>query len=205
MNQHTTPTEPPWFAQRLAALDFECSDKVPETARIVSCALILVGGGLPTDTRTWLVNPGIAQEPGAIAVHKLTDEHLAEHGQEADVAVGEIAKSVAEVVAAGTPLVGHNLGGFDLNLLNHECMRHLGDTLEGICRQPLTRVIDTMTLDRHAAQLLAALGLLPRAHPAVLRADEHGMRGWRFGCRCPKCRKAKSDDNRRHSTGGGAA
>lgn len=56
-----------------------------------------------------------------------------------------------------------------------------------------------------ATQLLAALGLLPRAHPAVLRADEHGMRGWRFGCRCVVCRKAKSDDNRRHSTGGGAA
>ncbi|MDX3587311.1 exonuclease domain-containing protein [Streptomyces europaeiscabiei] len=144
-------TEPPWFAQRLAALDFECSDKVPETARIVSCALILVGGGLPTDTRTWLVNPGIAQEPGAIAVHKLTDEHLAEHGQPADAAVGEIAKSVAEVVAAGTPLVGHNLGSFDLNLLNHECLRHLGDTLEGIARQPLTRVLDTMVLDKHAA------------------------------------------------------
>lgn len=144
-------TEPPWFAQRLAALDFECSDKVPETARIVSCALILVGGGLPTDTRTWLVNPGIAQEPGAIAVHKLTDEYLAEHGQPAPEAVGEIAKSVAEVVAAGTPLVGHNLGSFDLNLLNHECIRHLGDTLEGVCRQPLTRVIDTMVLDKHAA------------------------------------------------------
>ncbi|WP_405960756.1 exonuclease domain-containing protein [Streptomyces sp. NBC_00024] len=144
-------TEPPWFAQRLAALDFECSDKVPETARIVSCALILVGGGLTTDTRTWLVNPGIAQEPGAIAVHGLTDEHLAEHGQPAAEAVAEIAKSVAEVVAAGTPLVGHNLGGFDLNLLNHECLRHLGDTLEGICRQPLTRVLDTMVLDKHAA------------------------------------------------------
>ncbi|KND45343.1 exonuclease domain-containing protein [Streptomyces stelliscabiei] len=146
-----THTEPPWFTQRLAALDFECSDKVPETARIVSCALILVGGGLPTDTRTWLVNPGIAQEPGAIAVHKLTDEHLAEHGTPAPEAVGEIAKSVAEVVAAGTPLVGHNLGSFDLNLLNHECMRHLGDSLEGVCRQPLTRVLDTMVLDKHAA------------------------------------------------------
>lgn len=175
MNQHTTPTEPPWFAQRLAALDFECSDKVPETARIVSCALILVGGGLPTDTRTWLVNPGIAQEPGAIAVHKLTDEHLAEHGQEADVAVGEIAKSVAEVVAAGTPLVGHNLGGFDLNLLNHECMRHLGDTLEGICRQPLTRVIDTMTLDRHAAPFRKRVS--PTQGPYQMRttAETYGL------------------------------
>jgi hypothetical protein len=43
-----------------------------------------------------------------------------------------------------------------------------------------------------AAQLLAMLGLLPRHHPAVMRADEHGMRGYRFGCRCRQCRKAKS-------------
>lgn len=140
-----------WHRQRMAALDFECSDKVPETARIVSCALILVGGGLPTDTRTWTVNPGIAQEPGAIAVHKLTDEYLAEHGTPAVEAVTEIAKAVAEVVAAGTPIVGHNIGSFDLNLLNAECMRHLGDSLEGVCRQPLTRVVDTMVLDKHAA------------------------------------------------------
>lgn len=141
----------PWFAHRLAALDFEASDKDPSTARIVSCALILVGGGLATDTRTWIVNPGIAQEPGAIAVHKLTDEYLAERGTPAPEAVGEIAKSVAEVVAAGTPLVGHNLGSFDLNLLNAECQRHLGDTLEGVLRQPLTRVVDTLVLDKHAA------------------------------------------------------
>ncbi|WP_202438011.1 exonuclease domain-containing protein [Streptomyces sp. SID5910] len=141
----------PWHVQRMAALDFESSGKDPETARIVSCALILVGGSLATDTRTWLVNPGIAQEPGAIAVHKLTDEHLAEHGTPAEQAVPEIAKSVAEVVAGGVPLVGHNLGGYDLNLLDRECRRHLGDSLEGIVRQPLTRVIDTMTLDRHAA------------------------------------------------------
>ncbi|MER5750683.1 exonuclease domain-containing protein [Streptomyces sp. NPDC002088] len=141
----------PWHTQRLAALDFESSDKDPQTARIVSCALILVGGSLPTDTRTWLVNPGIAQEPGAIAVHKLTDEYLAEHGAPAEQAVGEIAKSVAEVVASGVPLVGHNLGSYDLNLLNQECLRYSGDSLEGICRQPLTRVIDTMVIDKHAA------------------------------------------------------
>jgi hypothetical protein len=42
-----------------------------------------------------------------------------------------------------------------------------------------------------ATHLLAALGLLPRHHPAVMRADEHGMRGYRIGCRCKTCRKAK--------------
>jgi DNA polymerase-3 subunit epsilon len=135
----------------MAALDFESSDKDPETARIVSCALILVGGGLNTDMSAWTINPGIAQEPGAIAVHGLTDEYLAEHGAPAEQAIGEIAKSVAEVVASGVPLVGHNLGSYDLNLLNHECLRHLGDSLEGICRQPLTRVLDTLVLDKHAA------------------------------------------------------
>jgi DNA polymerase-3 subunit epsilon len=140
----------PWHVGRMAAFDFECSDKDPLTARAVQCALILVGGGLNTDMSSWTINPGITQEPGAIAVHGLTDEYLAEHGDDPVQAIGAIAKSVAEVVAAGIPLVGHNIV-FDLTLLNAECQRHLGDSLEGICRQPLNRVIDTMVLDKHAA------------------------------------------------------
>lgn len=141
----------PWHLQRMAALDFESSDKDADTARIVTCALILVNGGIPTDTRTWLLNPGIPMEPGAIAVHGITDEYAAEHGMPAEQGVAEIAKAIAEEVAAGVPLVGHNIGGYDLNLLDRECRRHLGDNLEGILRQPLTRVIDTMVLDRQAA------------------------------------------------------
>lgn len=140
----------PWHLQRMAAFDFECSDKDPLTARAVQCALILVGGGLNTDMSSWTINPGIAQEPGAIAVHGLSDEYLAEHGQDPVQAIGAIAKNVAEAVTAGIPLVGHNIV-FDLTLLNAECQRHLGDSLEGICRQPLTRVLDTMVLDKHAA------------------------------------------------------
>lgn len=167
----------PWFTQRLAALDFEASDKTPGTARIVSCALILVGGGLPTDTRTWIVNPGIAQEPGAIAVHKLTDEYLAEHGTRAPEAVGEIAKAVAEVVTGGAPLVGHNLGSFDLNLLSAECGRHLGDSLEGICRQPLTRVIDTMVLDKHAAPYRRRVSEKQGPYQMRTTAETYGL-GW---------------------------
>lgn len=100
----------PWHTQRLAALDFESSDKDPETARIVTCALILVGGGLDTDKREWLLNPGVPQEPGAIKVHGITDEYAAEHGMPAEQGVGEIAKAIAEVVASGVPVVGHNIG-----------------------------------------------------------------------------------------------
>ncbi|MGW2720798.1 exonuclease domain-containing protein [Streptomyces sp. NPDC001492] len=167
----------PWHVQRMAALDFEASDKDPATARIVSCALILVGGDLPTDTREWIVNPGIAQEPGAIAVHGLTDEYLAEHGTPAEQAIGEIAKSVAEVVAAGTPLVGHNLGGFDLNLLSAECQRHLGDSLEGIARQPLTRVIDTMICDWWAAPFRRRVSKDQGPYEMKTTAQTYGL-GW---------------------------
>ena len=167
----------PWFAQRLATLDFESSDKIPETARIVTCSLILVGGGIAPDTREWILNPGVPMEPGAIEKHKITDEYAAEHGQPAEQGVGEIAKAVAEVVASGVPLVGHNLGGYDLNLLNHECLRHLGDTLEGICRQPLTRVIDTMILDSWAAPYRRRVSEKQGAYEMKTTAQTYGL-GW---------------------------
>lgn len=85
----------PWFLQRMAAFDLETSDKEPETARIVTAALILVGGGLPPDTRTWLLNPGIPMEPGAIEKHKITDEYAAAHGQPAAEGVHQIAQAIA--------------------------------------------------------------------------------------------------------------
>jgi DNA polymerase-3 subunit epsilon len=167
----------PWFLQRMAALDFESSDKIPETARIVSCALILVGGGQATDTREWLLNPGIPMEPGAIKTHGITDEYAAEHGQDAKEGVHEIAEAVSEVVAAGVPLVGHNLGGYDLNLLNHECIRHLGDTLEGVCRQPLTQVIDSMILDWYAAPYRRRVSPEQGPYEMKTTAQTYGL-GW---------------------------
>jgi DNA polymerase-3 subunit epsilon len=165
----------PWFLQRMAGLDFESSDKDPGTARIVTCALALVGGGVAPNIRTWLLSPGIPMEPEAIAVHGITDEYAAEHGQPAAEGVGEIAQAIAEVVTAGVPLVGHNLGSYDLNLLNAECDRHLGDTLEGVCRQPLTRVIDTLVLDKHAAPYRRRVSESQGAYQMRTTAETYGL------------------------------
>ncbi len=143
----------PWHLGRMVALDFEASDKVPETARIVTCALIDVGGGQPTNTRTWLLNPGEPQNPEAIEVHGITDEYAAEHGIPAAQGVKEIAQAVGYAVRSRLPLVGHNIGGYDLNLLDAECARHGLGSIEAVSGQPLSRVIDTMVLDRHTAPL----------------------------------------------------
>ncbi|MFH9403311.1 exonuclease domain-containing protein [Streptomyces sp. NPDC017638] len=164
-----------WHLQRMAALDFESSDKDADTARIVTCALILVNGGVPTDTRTWLLNPGIPMQPEAIKVHGITDEYAAEHGMPAEQGIGEIAKAITEVVAAGIPLVGHNIGGYDLNLLDRECQRHLGDSLEGICRQPLTRVIDTMVLDRYCAPFRKRISETQGPYQMRTTAETYGL------------------------------
>lgn len=167
----------PWFVQRMAALDFESSDKDPFTARIVTCALTLVGGYLPPDSHTWLLNPGIPMEPGAIKVHGITDEYAAEHGQPAAAGVAEIAQAIAETVTAGVPLVGHNLGGYDLNLLNAECTRHLGDSLEGILRGPLTAVIDTMVIDKHCAPYRRRVSETQGPYQMRTTAEVYGL-GW---------------------------
>jgi len=166
-----------WHLQRMAALDFESSDKDPFTARIVTCALIMVGGGQPTETFEWLLNPGIPMEPGAIKVHGITDEYAAKHGQPAAEGVEQIAAAVSKVVQAGIPLVGHNLGGYDLTLLEAECARHGLGSLEGLCGQPLTRVIDTMVLDRHAAPFRRKVSPTQGPYTMKTTAQMYGL-GW---------------------------
>lgn len=164
----------PWHLGRLAALDFEASDKHPETARIVTCALIGVGGGEPADPQRWLLDPGIKQEPEAVAVHGITDEYAAAHGMPAAEGVRQIAGAVAAVVHAGIPLVGHNIT-FDLVLLDRECARHGLGPLEQVCGRPLTRVIDTMVIDRHTAPFRRRVS--PTQGPYQMRttAETYGL------------------------------
>jgi DNA polymerase-3 subunit epsilon len=168
-----------WFEQRLAALDFESSDKDPETARIVTAALILVGGNLPTDTRTWLLAPGIPMEPEAIKVHGITDEYAAEHGMPAEQGVAEIVKALSEVVAAEVPLVGHNIGGYDLNLLDREATRHLGGGLTDVIPESGARmnVLDTMVLDKQAAPYRRRVSATQGPYQMKTTAQRYGL-GW---------------------------
>ncbi|MFJ5967936.1 hypothetical protein [Streptomyces sp. NPDC093060] len=49
-------------------------------------------------------------------------------------------------------------------------------------------------------ELLAMLGLLPASHPEAHRPDDHGLPGYRAGCRCKRCRKANANRSVRERT-----
>lgn len=137
-----------WHLGPLCAFDTETSGVDVENDRIVSAAVIALTehGADPVE---WLADPGIEIPEGATEVHGITTEHAQKHGQPAMVVVTDIVSHLAEAVAAGVPLVGHNIV-YDLTLLDRECRRHLGEDLYGaLGGEPY--VIDTMVLDRFTA------------------------------------------------------
>jgi hypothetical protein len=74
------------------------------------------------------------------------------------------------------------------------------------CRKASRYVASQARDKQDATELLAILGLLPARHPAMIRPDDHGLIGYRLGCRCKPCRKANSNrlDRQRAAAKGGA-
>jgi DNA polymerase-3 subunit epsilon len=137
-----------WHLTRMLALDFETTGVETESDRIVTAAAYRVGGGQPVQDADWLLDPGIEIPAGAVAVHKISTEHAREHGIPAARGVEEIATAIAKAIDEGLPIVGHNVGLYDLPLLDAECRRHLNGSLTDICGRPVGPVIDTRVLDQ---------------------------------------------------------
>jgi DNA polymerase-3 subunit epsilon len=112
-----------WFEGRLAAYDIETTGTDTENDRIVTAAVSIVGGGLESDSRTWLVDPGIEIPSEATSVHGITTEKARAEGQSAASAVAEITEVLAAVVAEDIPIVAFN-ARFDLTILDREARRH---------------------------------------------------------------------------------
>jgi hypothetical protein len=68
------------------------------------------------------------------------------------------------------------------------------DTATADEKTAATRYVASIAVDAaDCRQLLDLLGLLPK-HLAVV---EHGMPGYRQGCKCGRCRKANANDSQR--------
>lgn len=137
-----------WHLNRMLCLDFETTGISAHCDRIVTAAAIEVGAGFKTVSHEWLVDPGIDIPEGATEIHGVTTQHARTQGRPAVTAIKEIGDIVISCSDSGIPIVGHNIGGYDLTMLWAELTRHghqgLADRVAAI--RP---VVDTNVLERH--------------------------------------------------------
>jgi DNA polymerase-3 subunit epsilon len=128
---------------RMYAFDCESTSVDVETARIVSAAVAIVGGGVETETLTLLADPGVEIPAEATAVHGITTERARAEGHPEKDVVFVVLNALA-ARAAGCAIVCQN-ARFDLSLLDRAARRHglrpLSDR-----EQPLL-VVDVRVLD----------------------------------------------------------
>lgn len=138
-----------WHRGRLAAFDIETTGTDPESDRIVTAAVSLLGGGLPDEHHSWLVDPGIDIPEGAAAVHGVSTERARTEGGDAAEAVEQITALLAEQVLAGVPIVAFN-ARFDLTILDREARRHgTAPLIDRVGGPERILVVDPHILDKH--------------------------------------------------------
>lgn len=113
-----------WHRRPLIGLDLETTGVDPETDRIVTGSVVRFGGGLPTESQSWLSDAGGVEIPaGATAVHGVTTEVARTAGRPAGAVVAEMIDAVVASVTEGLPVVAMN-AAFDLTMLDREARRH---------------------------------------------------------------------------------
>lgn len=137
-----------WHTGRMALFDLESTGVQPHYDRVVTAAIVEVGGGQDTRVSEWLVNPGIDIPEGASNIHGVTTEQAVTGGTDAASAIFEIATHLVSCSAHGMPVVGHNVV-YDLTMLHAEAWRYGLDGVAGEVAK-IAPVVDTMVLDKWA-------------------------------------------------------
>lgn len=112
-----------WHTGRMCGFDLETTGTDVDSDRIVTACVVQVGGGLPTQSATWLANPGVEIPDGAAAVHGITTEKARAEGRPAAEVVEQVTAALTQVARDGIPIVAMN-ASFDLTLLERECERY---------------------------------------------------------------------------------
>ncbi|MFD9903856.1 exonuclease domain-containing protein [Streptomyces sp. NPDC059063] len=133
-----------WHSRPLVGFDLETTGTDPESDRIVSAAVVRWGGGQPTESRTWLADPGVDIPAQATAVHGITTEAARSAGRPAPDVVEDITASLAEAADDGLPIVVMN-AAFDLTLLDREARRY---GVQQLFARSVPCVLDPRVLDK---------------------------------------------------------
>lgn len=138
-----------WHRGPLAAFDIETTGTDPESDRIVTAAVSIVGAGLRSEHHFWLVDPGIPIPEGATAVHGISTERARAEGCSPRRAVSEIVALLARCQLAHAPIVAFN-ARFDLTILDREARRHGVESLvQRVGGWDRLLVVDPYVLDKH--------------------------------------------------------
>ncbi|MGA5604047.1 3'-5' exonuclease [Streptomyces griseoincarnatus] len=135
-----------WHLGRLAGFDLETTGVDVEQDRIVTACVVQCGGNNPTQSATWLADPGIDIPEGAAKVHGITTERARAEGRPAAEVVEQLVAALVECVLAGQPVVAMN-ASFDLTIVDREARRHGVQPLVDIVGGDL-RVVDPRVLDK---------------------------------------------------------
>ena len=131
----------PWHRSPFYAFDTETTGVDVWEDRIVTATIARIHGP-DVRVKSWLINPGTPTAPAATAVHGITNEHAAEHGQDPTDAITEIVAYITHAGTAGIPVVAFN-ASFDFTILQAEAERH------GHGELPIPHVVDPHVIDKH--------------------------------------------------------
>lgn len=143
-----SPSTLGWHYRPMTGFDLETTSPDPQTARIVTGAVVRYGGGRPNAAQVWLSDVGGAEIPAdATRIHGYTTEAARTAGRPAPEVVEEITTALAEAAELGRPLVIMN-APYDLTVLDREARRY------GVT--PLTdrvspHVLDPRVLDKQVS------------------------------------------------------
>jgi DNA polymerase III subunit epsilon len=154
-----------WWTGRALGLDFETDGVDPTQARAITCALVSVGPGVAVEPMELMLAPERDIPDGAAAIHGITTEYAQEHGVMREAGIAQIVATIAAIAGPDVPVVGHNVGGYDLTLLDREMRRtgigrleidkaagHQVVMVVGGATAAVFPVIDTLVLDKAVDQ-----------------------------------------------------
>lgn len=143
---------------RAIGFDTETTGPDPETARIVTAALVVRGGGREGQCFTWLINPGVDIPAEATEVHGITNEQARADGQDPKMALEDIASRLAVGINFGMPLIAFNLP-FDWTVFDRDLRRHGLAPMSERITNPFPVLIDPHVIDKHVDRYRKGSGM----------------------------------------------
>jgi len=183
-----------WYTDRLCGFDLESTGVDTDTARIVTACIVQCGGGVNTQSASWLSNVDGEPIPDEAArIHGVTTERAQAEGVDLREVVDELLAGLAQVALSGIPIVAMN-ARYDFTLLDREARRYGMTPLQE--RLGDVYVIDPFVIDKQMSRRRGSRKLVDlcghyqvpigEAHTSDADAIAACRVAWRQGQRYPQ-------------------